>query len=418
MAGFFGDTFAALRHRNFRYWWFGQCISLMGTWMQRTAQIWLVYSMTKSPLLLGLLGVFQSGPVLLLSIPAGVYVDRFPKRKIVILTQTVFTLQAFAMAALTWSGKAQYWQILVLATIFGVATAFDNPGRQSFYIDLVGKEDLLNAISLNSTIVNLAKIIGPSVAAVVMAAMGAGPCFLLNGVSFLAVIYGLSRITVDGVPKADLRNRGHVLEQSWEGLRHIWQNQTLRITAALVTIMSVFAMNTNVVIPVFTDKVLGLGVTEYGVLMSMNGLGALLGALAMASRARRGLNRFFLIWTTMGTCLLLILLSFTRSAAVAGLLIALLGACNISFSNTANSTLQLGTEDDFRGRVMAFYMLIHNGATPLGNAFAGAMMGAFGATAGWFSGGLIALSLVAAVLFGARQTLRSSLADASAPGQQ
>ncbi len=418
MAGFFGDTFAALRHRNFRYWWFGQCISLMGTWMQRTAQIWLVYSMTKSPLLLGLLGVFQSGPVLLLSIPAGVYADRFPKRKIVILTQTVFTLQAFAMAALTWSGKAQYWQILVLATIFGVATAFDNPGRQSFYIDLVGKEDLLNAISLNSTIVNLAKIIGPSVAAVVMAAVGPGPCFLLNGISFLAVIYGLSRITVDGVPKADLRNKGHVLEQSWEGLLHIWQNQTLRITAALVTIMSVFAMNTNVIIPVFTDKVLQMGVTEYGVLMSMNGLGALLGALVMASRSRRGLNRFFLVWTTMGTCLLLILLSFTRSAMLAGLLIALLGACNISFSNTANSTLQLGTEDDFRGRVMAFYMLIHNGATPLGNAFAGAMMGAFGATAGWLSGGLIASALLAVVLFTARQTLRSSLASASASGQQ
>jgi len=418
MAGSFGDTFAALKHRNFRYWWFGQCISLMGTWMQRTAQIWLVYSMTKSPVLLGLLGVFQSGPVLLLSIPAGVYVDRFPKRKIIILTQCAFTLQAFAMAALTWSGKAQYWQILVLATIFGITTAFDNPGRQSFYIDLVGKEDLLNAIALNSTIVNLAKIVGPSVAAVVMAAVGAGPCFLLNGVTFLAVIYGLLKITVDGVPKTDLRNQGRVLAQAREGLRHIWHNQTLRLTVALVTIMSVFAMNTNVIIPVFTDKVLKLGVTEYGVLMSLNGLGALLGALVMASRAKHGLDRSFLIWTTMATCALLVLVSFSRNAALAGLLIALMGAFNIAFSNTANSTLQLGTEDDFRGRVMAFYMLVHNGATPLGNAFAGAMMGAFGAAAGWLSGGLIAFALLATVLFSARQTLRSTLANASASGQE
>ena len=175
MSGIFGDTFAALRHRNFRYWWFGQCISLMGTWMQRTAQIWLVYSMTKSPVLLGLLGVFQSGPVLLLSIPAGVFVDRLPKRRMIILTQIAFTIQAFAMSALTWSGTAQYWQILVLATFFGITTAFDNPGRQSFYIDLVGKEDLLNAISLNSTIVNLAKIVGPSIAAVVIATLGPSP---------------------------------------------------------------------------------------------------------------------------------------------------------------------------------------------------------------------------------------------------
>ena len=419
MAGFFGDTFAALKHRNFRYWWFGQCVSLMGTWVQRTAQIWLVYSMTKSPVLLGLLGVFQSGPVLLLSIPAGVYVDRFPKRRMIILTQIMFTLQAFALAALTWSGKAQYWQILVLATVFGITTAFDNPGRQSFYIELVGKEDLLNAISLNSTIVNLAKIVGPSIAGVVMATLGPGPCFFLNGVTFLAVIYGLTRITVDGRPKVDLRSKGKVWAQAWQGLDYIWRNKTLRLTAALVTIMSIFSKNTNVIIPVFTDKVLKQGVTQYGVLMSMSGVGALLGALVMASRSKYGLKGSFLIWTTLSVCALQVMVSFSTSLALAGLLIALIGAFNIAFSNTANSTLQLGTEDDFRGRVMAFYMLVHNGATPLGNAFAGGMMEHFGAPAGYLSGGLISFVLVTALLLTQRQTLRTTLlADAGADGQR
>ena len=417
MSGIFGDTFAALRHRNFRYWWFGQCISLMGTWMQRTAQIWLVYSMTKSPVLLGLLGVFQSGPVLLLSIPAGVFVDRLPKRRMIILTQIAFTIQAFAMSALTWSGTAQYWQILVLATFFGITTAFDNPGRQSFYIDLVGKEDLLNAISLNSTIVNLAKIVGPSIAAVVIATLGPSPCFFLNGVSFLAVIYGLTRITVDGLPKADLRSKGRVWPQAWEGLEHIWRNQTLRLTAVLVTIMSVFSMNGNVIIPVFTDKVLKQGVTQYGVLMSLSGVGALLGALAMASRSKHGLKGSFLIWTTLCVCTLQMVVSFSRSLAAAGILIALIGAFNIAFSNTANSTLQLGTEDDFRGRVMAFYMLVHNGATPLGNAFAGAMMERFGAPAGYLSGGFVSFVLITVLLFTQRRALRSTLANAGATGQ-
>jgi predicted MFS family arabinose efflux permease len=409
MAGFFGDTFAALRHRNFRYWWFGQCVSLMGTWMQRTAQIWLVYSMTKSPVLLGLLGVFQSGPVLLLSIPAGVYVDRFPKRRIIILTQTIFTIQAFAMAALTWSGKAQYWQILVLATIFGVTTAFDNPGRQSFYIHLVGKEDLLNAISLNSTIVNLAKIVGPSVAGVVMATLGPAPCFFLNGVTFLAVIYGLTRITVDGVPRADLRNNGRVWTQALQGITYIWRNQTLRLTAMLVTIQSVFSHNTNVIIPVFTDRVLNLGVTQYGFLMSLNGLGALLGALAMASRAKHGVRGSFLLWTMVCLSAVQVLVSLSRGIVPAGFLIALIGALNIAFSNTANSTLQLGAQDDFRGRVMAFYMLVHNGATPLGNAFAGGMMQRFGGAAGFLSGGLASLLLVGVLLLTQRQAVRTTL---------
>jgi predicted MFS family arabinose efflux permease len=381
----------------------------MGTWMQRSAQIWLVYSMTKSPALLGLLGICQSSPVLLLSLPAGVYCDRFPKRKMIIITQTMFTLQAFAMAALTWSGRAQYWQILVLAAVQGITTAFDNPARQSFYIHLVGKEDLMNAISLNSSIMNLAKTVGPSVTGVVMATMGPAPCFLLNAISFLAVIYGLLLITVDGAPREGARPRGNVWGEVGEGLSYIWKSDTLRLTAVIVTIASIFAMNSNVIIPVFVDTVLHKGVKEYGFLMSVNGFGALLGALTMATRSRNGLNGAILVWDTFIFCGIQVLLSFSRSVIVSAVLIAALGAFNMAFMNMANSILQLSASDEFRGRVMAFYMLIHNGATPIGNGFAGVVMEQMGGGAGFLAGGSLTFALVTLLFITERRRLREGL---------
>jgi len=413
MAGLFGDTFVALRHRDFRYWWFGQCISLIGTWMQRAAQIWLVYSMTNSALLLGLLTVFQAGPVLLLSIPAGVYVDRFPKRKIVLVSQIVLTLQAFALAALTWSGKAQYWQILLLALIQGIAMAADAPARQSFFIDLVGKEDLINAISLNSSIMNLAQIIGPSVAGLVMATLGPAPCFFMNGVSFLAVIYGLCMITVDGLPKNGERRGGRVWAEAREGLHHIWDNPALRLTAELSAITAIFTMNGNVLIPVFTDKVLHLGVRQYGLLMSLNGVGALCGALMMASRARRGFARSGLIWTAIIASGLHVIVAFGHSLLIASLLIPMIGAANMIFSNTANSSLQLGSRDEYRGRVMALYMMVRQGGSPLGNSLAGGVMEHFGGAAGYFSVGMLSLVTIGLCMITQRESVRATLLASS-----
>ncbi len=409
MAGPFVDTFAALRHGNFRYWWFGQCISLIGTWMQRAAQIWLVYSMTHSALLLGLLTVFQAGPVLLLSIPAGVYVDRFPKRKIVLVSQIVLTLQAFALAALTWSGRAQYWQILLLALIQGIAMAADAPARQSFFIDLVGKEDLINAISLNSSIMNLAQIVGPSVAGLVMAVLGPSPCFFLNGVSFLAVIYGLCRITVDGLPRNTGRRGGRVWAEAWEGLHHIWDNQALRLTAELSAITSIFTMNGSVLIPVFTDKVLHLGVKQYGLLMSLNGVGALFGALMMASRARRGFGGSVLLWTAIAASGLHVVVAFGHSFLITSLLIPMIGAANMIFSTAANSSLQLGSKDEYRGRVMAFYMMTRQGGSPVGNSLAGAIMEHFGSAAGYFSVGILSLATIGLCLITQRESVRTTL---------
>lgn len=414
------DTFRALKHKNFRYFWVGQCISLMGTWMQRTAQIWLVYSLTRSPVLLGLLGVFQSGPMLLLSLPAGVFIDRLPKRRILLVTQTIFMLQALTLAVLVWSGLVRYWHILLLATIFGLTQTLDNPTRQSFFIELVGKDDLMNAISLNSTIVNLAKIVGPSIAGVVMAGLGPAPCFFLNAVSYLAVLYGLLRITVEGLPAELSAREGTIMSQVREGLVHIWRSDVLRLTVAVMAIVSCFAMNSNVIIPVYADRVLHRGAREYGLLLSANGFGALCGALTMASRSKKGLNGVLLIGDVFFICSLQILVSLSRNLWLSALLIAAMGFANMAFNNMANSTLQLNSANAFRGRVMSVYALVHNGSTPFGNFFAGTVMEHMGAHMGFFMGGAVTLSLVLTLLLAEHKKVRQAfkLLPASAGSRQ
>jgi MFS family permease len=403
------NTFASLRHRNFRYFWIGQCISLMGTWMQRAAQIWLVYSLTKSPALLGLLGVFQSVPMLVLALPAGVYADRLPKRRILLITQTVFMLQAFVLSALVWTGQVRYWQILVLITIFGITQTLDNPTRQSFFIELVGKEDLMNAISLNSSISNLAKIVGPSIAGIVMAELGPALCFLLNGISYLAVIYGLFLITAEGAPAKTLDRSLNLYAQAREGLAYVWNGGTLRFTMLLMGAVSVFTHNTTIIIPVFVDQVLNKGVREYGLLMSASGMGALIGALTMASRSRKGLNGLMMIGCGILLCVIQMVTGFTRNYVLAALLIAAMGFVNMAFSNMSNSTLQMNSSDEFRGRVMSVYAFVHNGGTPVGNSIAGAIMESMGAGMGFFVGGAATLAVMTALLASQGKSLRSTL---------
>lgn len=384
-------TFSALKHDNFRYFWVGQCISLMGTWMQRAAQIWLVYTMTKSPFLLGLLGAAQSVPMLTFSLFAGVIVDRFPKRKLIIATQTAMMLQAFALAALTFTGKVQYWHVLALAVILGIAQTLDMPGRQSFFMEMVGKEDLQNAISLNSSIVNLAKIIGPSIAGIAMEELGAAWCFFFNGVSFLAVIYGLSKITVGNSPKA--HKHGNVLTQVKEGLTHIWSSDVLRTSLLAMAVFSTFAMNTNVIIPVFADDALKMGASAYSTLLSASGAGALLGALFMANRAGKRITPYMIARSAFACAFLQIAMILVTNYWVAMVMVASIGFINLTFNNMVNSTLQLNSSDQYRGRVMSVYALVHNGTTPLGNLYVGTMMQHLGGRMGFPSCGLAAAAL-------------------------
>ena len=391
-----GDTFSSLKHRNFRYFWTGQCISLMGTWVQRTAQAWLVYSITKSPLLLGLLGVFQFGPVFLLSLFVGVFVDRFSKKKLLILTQIIFMVQSLILTYLIWIHAVKYWHIALLASIFGLAQTLDMPVRQSFFVELVGKEDLMNAISLNSTITNLAKIIGPSVAGILMVKLGVTACFFINGISFIPVIYGLMQIKV----KANIQKRNHenVLKEIKDGIDYIIENDDLKFTVMLMIIVCIFSANSEVIIPVLVSEVLKMGAKEYSFLLSAFGFGALCGAIFMASRSRHGLNKNILIADSILISLAQIFIYFLKQYYIIAVFIIFIGLFYMTFLNMSNSTLQMNTTNEYRGRVMSVYTLIVSGSAPIGNSFAGTVMEKSGPDIGYLVCGLVTIVLVVSLL--------------------
>jgi Arabinose efflux permease len=403
------DLFSSLKHKNFRYFWFGQCISLIGTWMQRTAQIWLVYQMTNSPLLLGVLGVFQFVPVMALSLFAGVIVDRYPKKKLLYLTQTIFMLQAVIMTVLVWSGRIQYWHILVLSLVFGCSQAIDMPARQSFFIDLVGREDLMNAISLNSSIVNLAKVLGPAVAGAVMVKMGATFCFFINTLSFIAVLWGLFLIKVEYTPIK--KEKVNMLKNIKDGLIYIKKDRTLYTTALIMAIVCTFAMNTDVIIPVFAKTVLGKDAAAYSVLLSAVGLGSLFGAIFMAWRSKKGISMAMLFADAVLVSIAHILAAFTGNYYVSMICLILVGFFILSFLNMGNSTLQINSSDEYRGRVMSVYTLLNAGSTPIGNAFAGAVMERMGGSMGFFMCGIATLvpSIILLIFIRSRKVKKAAV---------
>jgi len=388
-------TFPALTHKDFRYFWFGQCISLTGTWLQTTAQQWLVYAITKSAFLLGILGVVQFGPMLIFSLFAGVLADRYPKKSILLFTQTALMIQSLLMAALIWSGQIYYWQILILAAVLGLANTLDMPTRQSFFIEIVGREDLTNAIALNSSAVNLARIIGPAAAAMLMAGVGAGFCFLLNGISFIPVLIILSLIRPQTIVIA--RNSDKMIRSIIDGLKYI--NKKPVLTSAILAVLAVatFTMNTNVLLPVFSDQVLHQGVNGYGFLLSVMGIGSLGGALFIASMRKEPKQR------TIFTCSLLIsglmiAVCLIHSFLLAVIAITALGFFNIVFLNTVNSTLQLNSSNDYRGRTMSVYILAFVGTTPIGNFFAGSLTQRFGPSISFLMCGVLSASMILVII--------------------
>lgn len=391
-----GNTFSSLKHKNFRYFWTGQCISLLGTWIQRTAQAWLVYTLTKSPFLLGLLGVFQFGPVFLFSLFVGVFIDRFSKKKLLIMTQCIFMVQSLILAFLVWTHHANYLNIAVLAVVFGFAQTLDLPIRQSFYVELVGKDDLMNAISLNSTIINLAKVVGPSIAGVLIVKLGITACFFINGISFIPVIYGLCKINV----KANIINRNHenVINEIKDGLKYIIRSDVLRFTVILMIIVCVFSANTETIVPVLASAVLKMGAKEYSVLLSAFGVGALCGAIFMTIRSKRGLSKTILIGDSILISIAQILTYFSNQYYVIAILIVFIGFFYLTFLNMSNSTLQINTANEYRGRIMSVYSLITSGSAPIGNSFAGAIMQDAGANMGYIACGLATLILVIILL--------------------
>ncbi len=387
---------AALKHRNFRIFWTGQIISLIGAWMQSVAQGWLVLQLTDSPLLLGVVSAVQFTPMLFLSLIAGVAADRLPKRKLLLVTQISSSLTALILGLLVITGRVCFWHVLILAGILGTINAFDSPTRQSFIVELVGKKDLMNAIVLNSTAFNGARIIGPALAGLAIDQLGMAPCFLINAASYLAVIYGLLVIRVDdvGQDREPVRMMGTKIR---EGLQYIIQTPLILRIIVLIIMLSTFSMNFHVLVPVLARNTLGLGAQGYGYLMSAMGVGAIIGAFFLALVSHLGPQWYIIMGGAVGLSVFQLLLAFNRSYFLALLLLGFCGLSMLSFVTSVNTTLQLNSPDHLRGRVMSIYTLVFLGLVPLGSLFSGSISDAGGAPAGLAAAGVVGIISTAAV---------------------
>ncbi len=370
------STLRALRHRNFQLFFSGQLISLTGTWMQSVAQAWLVYRLTKSPLLLGSVGFASQFPVFVVAPFGGITADRVNRQRLVIATQVASMLLAAILAWLTLSGRVQVWHIFVLAGLLGVVNAFDIPGRQSFLVDMVGKEDLMNAIALNSSMFNGARVVGPAVAGILVARIGEGWCFAANAISYIAVIVGLLLMRVRSVRRV---GSGSPLQDIIEGFRWVSRTRIIRALLLLIGLVSLVGMPYTVLMPIFADKILHGGARALGILMGATGVGALFGALTLAAKTGvKGLGRWITITcATLGVSLFCFAFStsFWLSAAFllpAGYSMMLQMACS-------NTLIQSMVPDQLRGRVMALYSMMFMGMAPFGAFFGGALAHRIGA---------------------------------------
>lgn len=393
--------FSSLSEKNFRYFWLGQCVSTMGTWIQRTAQTWLVYEMTKSAFKVGLLSAFQFIPILGLTLVAGTLIDRFPKRTILMITQAAFLVLGVIMTLLVYTGAVRYWQILLIALLYGCFQAFDTPTRQSFVVELVGQKNLMNGISLNSTIFNLAKIAGPALAGLLMAQFSVGFCFLVDAISYLAVLLGLFLIKQAHVVASHSHER--VLTDLKEGLHYVWTHAAVRLSAELMLIVCTLNFNNNVIIPILAKTVFHGGAQTYANLLSATGVGSLIAAFLMSYLSRFGLQRNIYLWVGIGTATLQASMLFVRSYWLAMLIMVLVGFCNMVFLNQSNASFQFNIPNELRGRIMSVYVLLNQGSTPIGSLYVGAVMDLAGGLWGFPSCGILALILLIPTLLANRK---------------
>ena len=389
------QTFRALRHRNFRLFAAGQIVSLVGTWMQNVAQAWLVYRLTHSELLLGTAWFCTQMPVFAFGALGGLAADRYSRHRLVVVTQILSMCQALALAALTLSGKVHVWHILTLAVVLGTINAFDMPGRQSLIIQMTSKEDLLNAISLNSAIFNGARVVGPAVAGLLVAAFGEGVCFLLNAVSFLAVIGCLLAMRL---PRFRRRTQDSPWAHLVEGFKYVHGHRAVRTLLGMMAAITIAGMPAVVLMPFFADAIFQRGSRGMGILMGAMGAGAVAGTLVLAWRARvstlprvifrsallLGASFCFFAWSNV----------FYFSLAV----MPLIGYSVMRQMASANTLIQTLIPDEYRGRTMAFYTMSVVGLGPFGSLAAGALAHAYGARLTVAAGGVLAVT--AAGIFG------------------
>ncbi|HTR20177.1 MAG TPA: MFS transporter [Gemmatimonadales bacterium] len=378
----------ALAHRNFRLFFSGQMVSLTGTWMQSVALGWLVLQLTDSPFYVGLVSALGSLGVLAFTLYAGVVADRTDKRRTVVITQSLSMLQAFVLATLVWTHAVTVWHVMILAVGLGLVNAFDIPTRQAFLVEMVGKDDLMNAIALNSSMFNAARVVGPAVAGILIGIIGVGACFFLNGVSYIAVIAGLLAMRLPPfTPHPGAPSAATGLREVVAFLRGDRRTETLVLLTAT---LSVFGFPFLVLMPVFARDVLHQSASGYGLLTAAVGVGAMLGALAIAVNSGRLRFRGPLMLAG-GTCfgLLLALFAASRSFGLAVLLLALAGCAMIVNNALTNTLLQTHVPDFLRGRVMGFYSFVFVGMSPLGAFQAGAFAERFGAPAAVAGGGIV-----------------------------
>jgi MFS family permease len=386
-------TFAALSVPNYRRYFAGQSISLIGTWMQMTAQSWLVLSLTHSSAALGIIVALQTLPVLLLAPYGGVIADRMDKRRLMIMLQSAMGLQALALGILTVTGAVTVWEIGVLAALLGLNNAFENPARQSFMLEMVGGDYLRNAVTLNSVLVNVARTIGPAIAGILIATLGEGICFLVNAGSFAAVVFSL--ITLNRSALAPTTPAPRARGQVREGVRYVRSTPGLAFPLLMMAAVGCLTYEFQVSLPVMASRALHSGATGYGFMTAAMGVGAVFGGLLVAAKGRTGVAQLTVAVTAFGVTMALATIAPSLPFELAAL--ALAGASSIAFMSTGNSTLQLRTQPNMRGRVMSLWFVTFQGSTPIGGPIIGAIIALAGARAGL---GVGALTCFAAALVG------------------
>ncbi len=362
-------TFVALSVRNFRLYFFGQGVSVSGTWMQAVAQGWLVLKLTNSGVLLGITIALQYVPMLLLGPWGGLVVDRSSKRKVLLITQASGGILALTLGALTSLGHIRVWEVLLMALLLGVVNLFDNPGRQSFVQEMVGRDLLPNAVSLNSVLVNIGRVIGPALAGILIATAGLATCFYVNAASYVAVIIALAMMrTRDLTPIRTVERKKGQLRA---GFSYAFGDPVIRGVLVTVGIVGVFAFNFTTVLPLLVRSSFGGSAGTYGLLMSMMGVGAVMGGLTIAHRSRPTIRMLIMLCGAFGILMLGVALAPTFLVAM--ILIVPMGAASIAFISTANASLQLSSREEMRGRVMALFAIGFLGSTPIGAPLMGAI---------------------------------------------
>jgi MFS family permease len=385
------------RHRNFRLFWTGMLISLIGTWMQSVGEAWLVLKLTNDPIALGIVAACAFGPVLFLGLFGGIVADTVSKRKALMVTQTVAGLLALTTGTLVATGVVQVWMIYLIALCLGINSSFDMPIRQSFVVEMVGREDVAKAVALNSAVFNMSRIVGPAIGGILIALIGIAPLYFLNASSYIAVIISLWLMRpaeFHAMPHLDVvRSARGIIDRLVEGLRYVRRNEQIFLAISILTVVSTFAMNFNVLGPLLAADVLHGDADTYGFLMAASGFGSLAGALLIAFGARPTMMR--LVTGAFVGGVGLILLSLSVSFPIDIVLMFVIGFGTISMAATCNTIIQLNVPDVLRGRVMSVYTTLFAGTTPIGGLWSGAIAATAGVSAALGIGGVIAVGAAA-----------------------